>query len=107
MNPENTPTSEDGTPRDDQRQNDVIQVMANAFKSTINDMVAQLSHDHRTTLAEMMNIMKSEDSQRARISDVYFPAYDPDTGTDVRDRVDLISRTQVEYGRMKQDEYGS
>ncbi|XP_062533007.1 uncharacterized protein LOC134201796 [Bombyx mori] len=94
----NTPTSEEGTPRDEQRPNDVIQAMADAFKTTMNDMMTQLSYDHRVTLTEMIGTMKSEKNTRVRIADVYFPTYDPDSSTDVHDWVDLITRTQAEYG---------
>ncbi|CAB3256284.1 unnamed protein product [Arctia plantaginis] len=81
----NNPTSEDGTPRDEQRPNDVIQAMANTFKTTMNDMMAQLSYDHRTTLTEMISIMKSEENVEENVN--------------VRNtHSHLITRTQAEYG---------
>ncbi|CAH2243060.1 jg18667 [Pararge aegeria aegeria] len=61
----NTPTSEDGTPRNEQRPNDVM-VMANAFKTTMNNMMAQLSNDHRTTLTELIGIMRLEENTRVQ-----------------------------------------
>lgn len=100
---ESTPplTSEEGT---NQRHQSVpgnsattMALLANTFKDTMCEMMMQMSQENRAVLAEMMRVFNSEETRSIRISDVYFPSFDPDKGTDVREWVDLITRTQAEY----------
>ncbi|CAG9565301.1 unnamed protein product [Danaus chrysippus] len=72
-------------------------LLANTFKDTMCEMMVQMSQENRAVLAEMLKALKPEETRSIRISDVYFPSFDPDKGTDVREWVDLITRTQAEY----------
>ncbi|CAH2265776.1 jg7961 [Pararge aegeria aegeria] len=76
--------------------NAAMALMANTFKDTMCEMMAQMSQENRTILSEIMKKFQPEEA-RVRISDVYFPSFDPDKGMDVKEWVNLISRTQEEY----------
>ncbi|XP_047543307.1 uncharacterized protein LOC125075643 [Vanessa atalanta] len=74
-------------------------LLANTFKDTMCEMMMQMSQENHAALTEMMKMFRSEESRSVRISDIYFPSFDPDKGivNDVREWVDLITRTQQEY----------
>lgn len=103
FNRPNTPplTSEEGT---NQRQQPsasnsnaaTMSLLANTFKDTMCELMLQMSQGNNAALAEIMNTLRSTNTGM-RISDVYFPTFDPDKGTDVREWVELITRTQKEY----------
>ncbi|XP_049875432.1 uncharacterized protein LOC126373339 [Pectinophora gossypiella] len=69
----------------------------NTFRDTMTDMLTQISSENRETISDILKMVKPNETSAVRISDVYFPSYDPDNGTDVRDWVELISKTQSEY----------
>ncbi|XP_041970661.1 uncharacterized protein LOC121727050 [Aricia agestis] len=93
-------TSEEGTSR---RQpiaassaTSPMLLLANTFKDTMSEMMERMTQENQAIFLEMMNVIRPENS-RIRISDVYFPSFDPDKEMDVKEWVNLISRTQKEY----------
>lgn len=96
------PLSEEGT---SQRQhqlpaalpvNMAMAFMANTFKDTMCEMMAKMSEENQAAFSAMIKTFRPEEL-RVRISDVYFPSFDPDKNMDVKEWVNLISRTQQEY----------
>lgn len=74
-----------------------LSIMAELFKCAMTEMMNKISSENRATVSEMVKLIRPEESPRVRITDVYFPSYNPDGGTDVREWVNLISKTQMEY----------
>ena len=72
-------------------------VMTDLFKFAMTEIIDKINKENRETINSMINLMQPIKESRVRIADVYFPAFDPDNGLDVREWVNLISKTQVEY----------
>ncbi|CAH2103516.1 unnamed protein product [Euphydryas editha] len=67
----------------------------------MNDAMAQLYYNHLTTLTGMISVVRSGESTRVRASGVCFRACDPDSGAEVRDLVELITRAQsMDFGTV-------
>lgn len=56
-----------------------------------------MTQENHALFVELIKKIKHEDARTVRISDVYFPTFDPDKSMDVKEWVNLITRTQSEY----------
>ncbi|KAK6642605.1 hypothetical protein RUM43_004107 [Polyplax serrata] len=59
-------------------------------------MKKKISVENRKTMMDIISTFKSVNNS-TRISDVFFPTFDPDKSVGVKEWVELISRTQKEY----------
>ena len=71
--------------------------LINTLRDTMTDMLSQISQENRSTICDIVKMIQPNLNSSVRISDVYFPSFDPDKGTDIREWVELVSKSQSEY----------